>query len=461
MADQQWTWVMPESSESKKSKMTRQDAHDRVSGNGIYTRDVCLPGMLYAKVFTSPYAAAKIVNIDTSRAKALAGVMDILTYQDKDIAGDSAPGSEISMGFDILTLPGTSDFYQHPMGVVVVADSEETCDRALKLIEIQWEELPFILDMDDAAKPDAQRIMPEVSRGNMGMGRGRGMGGFGGGYNSGPNIISSEDREFGSVEKGLAEADKVIEYTIKRGMNSVAGTEAMVCVAQWKNDAIDLYVHHQSNPQSSIGSGNTGGMGMPFGGPRGPGGFGSRGPGGFGGPGGPGEFTRPPSPGNPSSDRADFRSEPLTPKWRKINVTFPYQGSWFGGLAWLGYSTAFVRMAVVLAKRAGGRPVKLLYDESGFYCGGDEFGTYRCKVGAKKTAPSLRIIGTSRGNEIPASTKPLNAPKSPISADRRHGLSPIRALPNASGMGPHAASLTILCTIMSPLSSDSIRRLLP
>ena len=364
--------------------MTRQDAHDRVSGNGIYTRDVCLPGMVYAKVLTSPYAAAKIVSIDTSQAKELVGVRDILTYQDKDIENDSAPGSEISMGFDILTLPGTSDFYQHPMGVVVVADSEEICDRALKLIKIEWEELPFILDMDEAAKPDAQKIMPEVSRGNMGMGRG--MRGFGGGGNNGPNIISSEDREVGSIEKGFEEADTVIEYNIKRGMNSSAGTEAMVCVAHWKNDSIDLYVHHQSNPRNSIESGGRRGGGMPFGGFGGPGGFG-----GFGG--------------------TDNTGESSTSQWRKINVTFPYQGSWFGGLAWLGYSTAFVRMAVVLAKRAGGSPVKLLYDESSFYCGGDEAGTYRCKVGARKDGTITAYHWDVVGQRNPAIDKTLECTK--------------------------------------------------
>jgi len=399
---------MPESSESKKSKMTRQDAHERVSGNGTYTRDVYLPGMLYAKIFTSPYAAAKIVSIDTGPAKALAGVQDILTCHDPDIAGDGAPGSEISMGFNILTLPDTGDFYRHPMGVVVVADSEETCDRALRLIRIEWEELPFILDMDEAAKPDATKIMPEVTRMSMGMGWGGWMGGSGGETGSGLNVIGSQDREFGSVEKGFAEADKVFEYTIKRGMNSVAGTEAMVCVAQWNNDSIDLYVHHQSNPRNSIDSGGTGGMGMPFGafgGPRGPGGFGSRG--------GRGGFTRPPSPSNPSSDRAAYTGESLTSKWRKINVTFPYQGSWFGGLSWLGYSTAFVRMAAVLARRAGGRPVKLLYDESSFYCGGDEFGSYRCKVGAKKDGTITAYHWDVTGQRNPGIDKTFECTKIP------------------------------------------------
>ncbi len=366
---------MPESSEATKRKMIRQDAHDRVSGNGVYTRDVSLPGMLYAKILTSPYAAAKITSIDTKQAEALVGVRDILTYKDQDISKDSTPGSTISMGFNILTLPGTSDFYQHPMGVAVVADSEEICDRALRLIKIQWEELPFILDMDEAAKPDAVKIMPEVSRDMGGMG-------FRGSSNNGANIITTENRELGNVQKGFAEADKVVEYTIKKHMNSPAGVEAMVCVAQWKNDSIDLYVHHQSNPKNEIDSSNRMGMGMPFGG--------------FGGPGGPGRS------GSSNSSQ-----------WRKINVTFPYQGSWFGGLAWLGYSTAFVRMAVTLARRVNGKPVKLLYDESSFYCGGDEFGYYRCKVGAKKDGTITAYHWDVLGQRNPAVDKTYECTKIP------------------------------------------------
>ncbi len=78
-------------------------------------------------------------------------------------------------------------------------------------------------------------------------------------------------------------------------------------------------------------------------------------------------------------------------------MTYPFQGSVFGGLSWLAYSYSFIRLAVKLAKRANGRPVKLLYDESNFYCGGDESGTYTCKVGAKKdgtiTAYHWNMVG--------------------------------------------------------------------
>lgn len=348
---QPWTWEVPESSENIKRNMTRQDAHDRVSGQAVYTRDVHLPGMLYAKILTSPYAHAKIASMDTRPAEALLGVRDILKYDDPDIAKETAVGSDNNMSYSILSLPGISDFYQHPMGVAVVADSEDICDRALRLVKIQWEEHPFVLDMDESAKPDAPKIMTEVRRMDFRA--------------KGPNVVATEETEIGNIEKGFAEADKILEYKITRALNSPAGVEAMACVAQWRGDYLDLWVHHQTNPQSNLSSQ---GMGM-FG-------FGA---------------------GNNASP-------PFT-HWSKITVTLPYQGSWFGGLSWLAYSTAFIRIAVILAKRAGGRPVKLLYDESSFYCGGDEAGSYTCKVGAKKDGTITAYHWHTVGVRNPAADK--------------------------------------------------------
>jgi xanthine dehydrogenase molybdenum-binding subunit len=288
--------------------------------------------MLYAKILASPYAHAKIINMNTSRAEALLGVRDILKYNDPDIAEENGNGADTAAYYNILALPGISDFYQHPMGVAVVADSEELCDRALELIEIEWEERPFILEMEDSAKPDAPRIMPEVKRLSRGARE--------------PNIIMADEREIGDVETGFAESDKIIEYEIKRAMNSPAGVEAMACVARWHEDFLDLWVHDQGIPQGTLSS-NPVLMGQYV-----------------------------PSSGS--------RPSPAFTHWSKIRVRYPYQGSWFGGLAWLAYSSLFIRIASILAKRADGRPVKLLYDESNFYCGGDEAGTYTCKVGTKK-----------------------------------------------------------------------------
>jgi CO/xanthine dehydrogenase Mo-binding subunit len=368
MADQPWTWKVPESSESIKRTMTRQDSHERVSGQAVYTRDVSFPGMLHAKILTSPYAHAKIVSMDTSQAEAILGVRDILKYDDPAIAKDGGAGSDTAMSYSILTLPGTSDFFQHPMGVAVVADSEEICDRALRAIKIQWEERPFVLDMEESAKPDAPKIMPEVKRMSLGFGAPSAS------SNTSGNIITSDEREIGDVKKGFADADKVIEYSIKRAMNSPAGVEAMACVAQWRGDFLDLWVHHQANPQSNLSAQP---MGM----------F----PGGFGG---------------------GSSSPPFT-HWSKITVRFPYQGSWFGGLSWLAYSTLFVRLAVVLAKRAAGKPVKIYYDESSFYCGGDEAGMYTCKVGAQKDGTITAYHWHMAGARNPALDKTYECTRIP------------------------------------------------
>ncbi len=366
MTDKPWTWKVPEASESIQRTMSRQDARERVSGRAAYTRDIYLPGMLYAKILTSPYAHAKIASMDTSQAEALVGVRDLLKFTDPDIAKDIQAGTDTSMHYSIPTLPGISDFYQHPMGVVVVADSEEICDKALRLIKIQWDERPFILDMEQAAKLNAAPIMTEARRMSFMNFRKSG--------ETPPNVILTEEREIGNVAKGFEEADKIIEYSIHRAMNSPAGVEAMACVAQWRDDYLDLWVHHQSNPQSNLSSAGMMGM-MPF-------------------------------------NAAGAQSSGFT-HWSKITVTFPFQGSWFGGLAWLAYSTSFVRLAAILAKRAVNKPVKLLYDESSFYCGGDEAGRYDCKVGTKKDGTITAYHWHMVGARNPAIDKTYECTKIP------------------------------------------------
>jgi CO/xanthine dehydrogenase Mo-binding subunit len=353
-----WTWKIPETHENTKRHIRRQDALDKISGRAVYTRDIYLPGMLYAKILVSPHAHARIASMDTGEAAALAGVRDILRFDDPDISEDRGTAGYVSANYSILTLPGISDFYSHPMGVAVVADSEEICDRALRSIKIQWEEQPFVLNMEESLKQDAPRILPEVKRLNP--------------HAREPNTVLTEEMEIGDVRKGFAEADKVIEYTIQRGINTVAGTEAMVCVSQWRGDFLDIWVHTQHNMQASLSSENY--SSVPF-----------------------ENYGR--MYGRPVEPRDGDKAMPAFTDWTKITLTYPYQGAWYGGIAWLAYSYSFIRLAAILAKRADGRPVKLLYDESNFYCGGDDAGTYLCKVGAKKdgtiTAYHWHVVGVT------------------------------------------------------------------
>ncbi len=365
---QPWRWKIPEGSEHVKHSITRQDAHERVTGRAVYTRDIYLPGMLYGKILNSPYAHAKIVSIDTRQAEALIGVRDVLKYDDPDIASENVTG--VDSDYNILTLPGTSDFYQHPMGVVVVADSEEICDRALRLIKIEWEEQPFVLDFEEALKPNAPKIMRDVRRLRP--------------TSKEPNTILTNDVEIGDIEKGFANADKIIEYKIRRATNSTAGVEAMACVAQWRGDFLDLWIHHQHSQQGYLSSETFPSAQFDLFGPG---------------------FTLESQPD--SGFLPTGRDKPLPPfaHWSKITINMPYQGSWFGGVSWLAYSACFIRLAVILAKRAAGRPVKMLYDESQFYCNGEEAGTCTCKVGTKNDGTITAYHWHTVGMRNPATDK--------------------------------------------------------
>ncbi len=251
---------------------------------------------------------------------------DILKFSDPDISSERGTGAwyEISGQYDIPTLPGTSDFYNHPMGVAVVADSEEACDRALRAIEIEWEERPFILDIEESVRPDAVNIMTGANRFHEKA--------------RAPNTVVADEEAFGNVEKGFAEADRIIKYKFRREFNSTAGVEPAVCVARWRGDFLDLWVHHQDIPHWFL------------------------------------------------VDKFAEKDEtyPALAEWSKTTATMPYQGSTFGGLSWLAYSMCFTRLAVILARRADGRPVKLLYDESNHYTMGDDAGAFTCKIGVKK-----------------------------------------------------------------------------
>ena len=345
---QPWTWKPPEGFKAVDYNAPRQDAHDKLSGQALFTRDIELPGMLCAKILTSPYAHARIVSMDTSRAEALTGVRDILKFDDPDIEFENSTGGYCSQHYNILALPATADFFQHPMGVAVVAESEEICDQAIRLIDIKWEELPFILDMEQSLQPDAPRIMPEVIRLNRTA--------------KDPNTAYTRTVNVGDADKGFAEADRVLEYTLTRAPNTAAGVEAMACVVRWRGEFLDIWPHHTAHMQLALSAPTNPNNGLAFVSL------------GYGSP-----FIDP-------GPQATGRYKPLPPicDHSKITVTMPHQGAWYGGIAWLGYSTAFIRMAAILAKRAKDRPLKLIYDESNFYLTGDDAGTYKCRVGAKK-----------------------------------------------------------------------------
>jgi len=207
-----------------KRNVHRFDGMPKATGKAVYTRDVQFPGMLYARVMTSPYAHAKIKSMDTSKAEALPGVRYVLRYDDPEVAGKMYV-KWLQGGTIYYILGDTTHWQNEPVGAVVCAESEDIAEEALRLIEVEWEVLPFVLDEEEALELNAPLACPEV-------------------YPDG-NLMDEVKIEQGDIQKGFGEADRIIEFTSKRQAHLWAGAEPVSCVVRWMGNYLDVWVHHQ------------------------------------------------------------------------------------------------------------------------------------------------------------------------------------------------------------------------
>jgi 4-hydroxybenzoyl-CoA reductase alpha subunit len=129
------------------------DARGKVSGEAIYTDDLKLPGMLVGKILRSPIPHARIVRIDTTRALALPGVRAIVTGAESDARFGVLPISEDETALAIDRVRYIGDCVAG-----VAAEDEETALAALRLIDVEYAELPAILSIEDGMKPTAHPI---------------------------------------------------------------------------------------------------------------------------------------------------------------------------------------------------------------------------------------------------------------------------------------------------------------
>jgi len=116
------------------------------TGRAKFGSDYVVPNMLHAKFLRNPHGYAKIKSMDISRAKALDGVVDVLRWDDPDIVN--------MKGIRDPLIEDESDTENEEIGAVVVAETPEICDEALRLIDVDWEIFPTIVDPRDALKPD-------------------------------------------------------------------------------------------------------------------------------------------------------------------------------------------------------------------------------------------------------------------------------------------------------------------
>ncbi|MCL4879964.1 MAG: molybdopterin-dependent oxidoreductase [Anaerolineae bacterium] len=162
-----------------------QEVREKVTGQAKYTDDYVFPGMLFGRTLRSPYPHAKILRIDTSRAKALPGVYAVLTYE--DVPGENLHGLVYRdwpvLCHDVVRYVGDAV-------AIVAAESEDIAAKALCLIDVEYAPLPVVADPVYAHSPEAPILHPNHPTGNL---------------------LKHIKVRHGDIDRGFAEADVIIE----------------------------------------------------------------------------------------------------------------------------------------------------------------------------------------------------------------------------------------------------------
>jgi CO/xanthine dehydrogenase Mo-binding subunit len=147
----------------------------QATGVAKFGIDYVVPDMLEAKFLRSPYANAYIKSVDTTKARAIPGVLDILTWEDEDIKNLSGGGGGgFTRGPREAFLDNIADQEGAEVGVIVVAENEDICEEALRALDVDWEVLPHVVDLRKGREPDAPVIRPTPPYPKGGSGGGGG-----------------------------------------------------------------------------------------------------------------------------------------------------------------------------------------------------------------------------------------------------------------------------------------------
>jgi xanthine dehydrogenase molybdenum-binding subunit len=211
----------------------RHDGLDKVIGSAKFGADTQLSGMLHGKVLRSPYAHAKILGIDTSKAEALPGVTAVVTSKDFPIIGnviiDLAEGGSRLLAEHIMADKKTR--YKGHAVAAVAATSAHIAEAALDLIEVDYEVLKPVLSIKDAMADDAPLLHDNLTT-HFKIER------FARGDDTGAqsNIASHIQHKLGDIEKGFAEADVILEREFTTQTVHQGYIEPHASTATWAGD---------------------------------------------------------------------------------------------------------------------------------------------------------------------------------------------------------------------------------
>jgi CO/xanthine dehydrogenase Mo-binding subunit len=210
----------------------RIDGVEKVTGEALYVHDMKVQGMLYARLKTSPYAHARIKRIDTSKARALPGVKAVLT-------GADVP---YKLGLYMIDRPvlatGKVRYYGEPVAAVAAVDLD-TAQEAVDLIEVEYEPLPAVLDVEAALQEGAPLVHEDLATYTW----------IKGVYfpKPGTNIANHFKLRKGDVEAGFARADLIVENSFYQPQVLHMPLETHVAIAKWSTgDRIKVWTSAQS-----------------------------------------------------------------------------------------------------------------------------------------------------------------------------------------------------------------------
>ena len=203
----------------------RPDGIEKVTGSAQYAADYAMPGMVYGKVLRSPHAHGVIKSIDTSNAEKLKGVLAVMTGDDLPLLPLDEPlpnGPNDIRWISRGCMAREKILYTgHPVAAVA-ATSPSIAAAALKLIEVDYEVLPHVIDVDEAMAPDAPILHDWIETDGI----------------DGPtNISDIMTVKTGDVEQGFSEADLIVERDFKSAAVHQGYIEPQACVVSYKPDA--------------------------------------------------------------------------------------------------------------------------------------------------------------------------------------------------------------------------------
>ena len=188
----------------------RIDAPEKLTGWTRFAGDFSLPGMLHARLVLSPYAHARIVNVDTAEALRLPGVVAVLTASDLRVHRVDDMRKSDPLARDEALWAG------QPVAIAV-AETDALAEDAASLVEVTYEPLPAVLDFDAAIQRAALPVRDRVAAGG-GAEAAHGTVGSGGEVEhetESANVVNRLHYQRGDVERGFAEAHAVVEQTYR------------------------------------------------------------------------------------------------------------------------------------------------------------------------------------------------------------------------------------------------------